>query len=75
MQRKIKTLFLTGFLLITPVLFTGWYDKEFEWSKNLEIYHSLIRELELCYVDETDPGKMIRTSIDQMLRTLDPYTV
>ncbi len=75
MKRKIKTLFLTGFLLITPVLFSGWYDKEFEWSKNLEIYHSLIRELELCYVDETDPGKMIRTSIDQMLRTLDPYTV
>jgi len=75
MKRKIKTLFLTGFLLITPFLFSGWYDKEFEWSKNLEIYHSLIRELELCYVDETDPGKMIRTSIDQMLRTLDPYTV
>jgi len=60
---------------LAPALFTGWYDKEFEWSKNLEIYHSMVRELEMYYVDETDPGKLIRTSIDKMLQTLDPYTV
>jgi len=75
MKKTGKILFATLLFLMMPVLFSGWYDKEFEWSKNLEIYHSLVRELELYYVDETDPGKLIRTSIDQMLRTLDPYTV
>lgn len=66
---------LTGLLLVSPALFTNSYDKEFEWSKNLEILHSLLRELELYYVDETDPAKMIKTGIDQIMRTLDPYTV
>lgn len=75
MKRNFKTLIATGALLLAPALFTGWYDKEFEWSKNLEIYHSMVRELEMYYVDETDPGKLIRTSIDKMLQTLDPYTV
>jgi carboxyl-terminal processing protease len=75
MKRNLKIIAATLMLLAAPGLFTSWYDKEFEWSKNLEIYHSLIRELEMYYVDETDPGKMIKTSIDQMLRTLDPYTV
>lgn len=75
MKRTYKTLIATIALLLAPALFTGWYDKEFEWSKNLEIYHSMVRELEMYYVDETDPGKLIRTSIDKMLQTLDPYTV
>lgn len=68
-------MFLTGLLLVSPVLFTNSYDKEFEWSKNLEIFHSLVSELELYYVDETDPAKLIRTGIDQIMKSLDPYTV
>ena len=62
-------------LLATPVIFTGFQDKDFELVKNLNIYHTLMRELNLFYVDETDPGEMVKTSIDGMLRTLDPYTV
>ncbi len=75
MKRIIRSLLLTGALLAAPVLFTSSYDKEFEWSKNLEIFHSLIREVELYYVDETDPAKLIKTGIDQIMRSLDPYTV
>jgi carboxyl-terminal processing protease len=75
MRKIIKSLVLTGLLLISPVLFTSSYDKEFEWSKNLDIFHSLLRELEMYYVDETDPAKMIKTGIDQIMKTLDPYTV
>jgi len=62
-------------ILILPLLFTGFQDKDFELVKNLDIYHTLMRELNLFYVDETDPGEMVKTSIDGMLRTLDPYTV
>lgn len=75
MKKIVKSLFLTSLLLVSPILFTSWYDKEFEWSKNLDIFHSLIRELELYYVDETDPAKLIKTGIDQIMKTLDPYTV
>ncbi len=50
-------------------------DKNFEISKNLDIFYSLIRELNLFYVDDIKPEKIIRTGIDDMLETLDPYTV
>jgi carboxyl-terminal processing protease len=75
MKKIVRSLFLTGLLLVSPILFTSSYDKEFEWSKNLDIFHSLLRELELYYVDETDPAKLIKTGIDQIMKTLDPYTV
>ncbi len=75
MNKKIRTTILALILLTAPVIFYGNYDKEFEWSKNLDIYQSLLRELDLFYVDETDPGKLIKTGIDQTLKTLDPYTV
>lgn len=50
-------------------------DDYFEISKNLEIFTSVYRELNLFYVDETKPGELMKTSIDAMLRSLDPYTV
>lgn len=49
-------------------------NKNFEISKNLDIYFSLFRELNAFYVDEVDPGKLVKTSIDEMLMSLDPYT-
>lgn len=49
-------------------------QKNFEIAKNLDIYHTLFRELNMFYVDEVDPNKLIKTSIDEMLSSLDPYT-
>jgi carboxyl-terminal processing protease len=49
-------------------------DKNFQIAKNLDIYYTLFRELNLFYVDEVDPNKMVKTSIDKMLESLDPYT-
>ncbi len=49
-------------------------DNRFEISKNLDIYNAIIKELEMFYVDSLDVEKTVRTSIDAMLRTLDPYT-
>jgi carboxyl-terminal processing protease len=49
-------------------------QRNFEIAKNLEIYYSLFRELNLFYVDEVNPGELVRTSIDEMLQSLDPYT-
>lgn len=49
-------------------------EKNFEVAKNLDIYYTLFRELNLFYVDEVNPNKLVKTSIDQMLESLDPYT-
>ncbi len=50
-------------------------DRLFEIARNLDIYATLFKELNAYYVDEVNPNKLIKTSIDGMLRTLDPYTV
>lgn len=49
-------------------------DEYFEVSKQLDIFSTLYREVNLYYVDRTDPGKLMKTGIDAMLETLDPYT-
>ncbi|MEI8279406.1 MAG: S41 family peptidase [Bacteroidota bacterium] len=49
-------------------------DSYFEISKNLDIYATLIKELNSKYVDPIEPGKMVKTGIDAMLEELDPYT-
>lgn len=46
----------------------------FELSKNLDIFTTLFREVNIYYVDETKPGEMIEKAIDSMLEDLDPYT-
>jgi len=73
-RRKVT---LTGGMLIFVSLFILAFSEsnDFKLVKNIEIYTSLFRELNLYYVDETDPEKLITTSIDEMLKTLDPYTV
>jgi carboxyl-terminal processing protease len=50
-------------------------DVDFEIVKNLDIYYSLFREMNVYYVDEIKPSEIIKKSIDAMLSTLDPYTV
>lgn len=53
---------------------TGFVDNYFEVSKNLDIFASLYKELNIYYVDETKPGDLMKKGIDSMLESLDPYT-
>ncbi|MFN5296574.1 MAG: S41 family peptidase, partial [Flavobacteriales bacterium] len=50
-------------------------DEFFEISKNMEIFTSVYKELNIYYVDGTKPGALMKTGIDAMLKSLDPYTV
>lgn len=52
-------------------------DRLFEIARNLDIYATLFKELNAYYVDEINPNQLIKTSIDNMLRSLDPtrYTM
>lgn len=49
-------------------------DRFFEIARNLDIYATLFKELNLYYVDEINPNRMVKNSIDAMLKNLDPYT-
>ncbi len=49
-------------------------QRYFDINKNIEIFNSVVREMDMFYVDSLDINKTIRTGIDNMLGTLDPYT-
>lgn len=49
-------------------------SKNFEMNKNLDIFYGIVRELDQFYVDSIKPDKLIKSGIDAMLSTLDPYT-
>ena len=50
-------------------------QRSFRISKNLTIFNSVFRELDMFYVDTLSYDKMMKSSIDNMLEKLDPYTV
>ena len=71
MSKKVKIFIISVVVLISSFSFT---DSYFEIAKNLDIFTTVYRELNNYYVDETDPGKLMKTAIDKMLKSLDPYT-
>lgn len=50
-------------------------DKYFEILKNLDIFATMYKEVNANYVDDLNPNTLMRTGIDAMLNSLDPYTV
>lgn len=71
MKNKI-TLF---FCLISVCLNVFSNNRHFELSKNLDIFNSLYKSLNIHYVDTIPLNKMVKAGIDGMLRNIDPYTV
>lgn len=66
--------------LILSVIIMGWIgtafiDQDFEIAKQIDIFASVLRELNANYVDEINPGDLVNEAIDAMLESLDPYTV
>ncbi len=74
-----KRLFFTmlGIIALSGATFILSANKspDFELVKHLDVFSSLIKELNLYYVDEIDAGKSVKTAIDKMLEEMDPYTV
>jgi carboxyl-terminal processing protease len=54
--------------------FTSENDRYFEILKNMEIYSNVYKELNANYVDDIDPGEIMKIGIDAMTNALDPYT-
>jgi len=63
-------------LLLVSLAFVGlsFSEKTTSVAKHLEILFNLFREVQIFYVDDTNPEKLINTGINAMLEELDPYT-
>ncbi|MCB0487470.1 MAG: S41 family peptidase [Cyclobacteriaceae bacterium] len=73
MRKKFIALSIVT-LSLFALSFTPPAERYFEIAKNLDIFASLFKEVNALYVDEVNPNKLIRTGIDAMLESLDPYT-
>lgn len=80
-MKKIRTgrIIIVLSLLLIAGISTGFLvnqeTRDFRIGKNLDIFFTLFRELNTFYVDEIDPDKVLKAGMDNMLKTLDPYTV
>ena len=73
---KAAIVFSIVFVAAISVAFLATQEsRDFRIGKNLDIFFSLFRELNTFYVDDINPDKIIKTGIDNMLKTLDPYTI
>ncbi len=73
-SRKAKLWILVVTIIGSAVISYSFVDNYFEISKNLDIFATLFKELNSHYVDETNPGELMKKGIDEMLESLDPYT-
>lgn len=73
MKKKFFWLF-SLITIITALSFTKPAERYFEIAKNLDIFATLFKEVNALYVEEVNPNKLVRTGIDAMLGSLDPYT-
>jgi carboxyl-terminal processing protease len=73
-MKKSLYILLSIATLMVCLSFTKPAERYFEIAKNLDIFATLFKEVNALYVDEVNPNQLIRTGIDAMLASLDPYT-
>lgn len=71
--KKIIIAAITLFIGVALLSFKG-DDRNFKIAKNLDLFNSIFKELDLFYVDTIDAEKMIQNGINGMLALTDPYT-
>lgn len=75
MTKRIFSKIGLAFIAILSLLFSLAYTPDyFEISKQLDIFTNVFRQVNLYYVDETEPGELMDEAIVSMLSSLDPYT-
>ena len=71
----MKKLYILVFFLFVSSLAPLSAQNDFEIAKNVDIFITVLRELNAKYADEIVPGDLTETAINAMLESLDPYTV
>lgn len=74
LKKPIVFIPLVLILFLGTLAFQVKNDKLFALAKNIDIFATLVRELDSYYVDEIDPDKLVTIGINAMLEELDPYT-
>lgn len=72
LKRTLISFLFAGFIL-TSVYSNG--NKTFRINKNLTVFNSVLRELDMYYADTLNYDKLLKSAIDNLLAELDPYTV
>src|ERR1700740_2236868 len=72
--KKYKRSLFTGGILALALATFSFRDDLFQISKNLDVFASVYKEVNINYVDDINSAKMIKTGVDAMLDGLDPYT-
>lgn len=71
----MKKLILFFTIILGTLLPTTQAQNDFEIAKNVDIFVSILKELNAKYADEISPGDLVKSAIDGMLNSLDPYSV
>ncbi len=71
----MKNLTILILISLSAIIMSSFVSNYFEISKNLEIFNNIYRELEKSYVENITPGELMEETIDNMLKTLDPWTI
>ncbi|WP_430467122.1 S41 family peptidase [Winogradskyella ouciana] len=75
MKRILKNKIIIPALAVVIFFSTTAFKNDFfEIAKQIEIFTTMFKELNMNYVDETNPGELMDTAIKSMLDDLDPYT-
>lgn len=75
MKKILKKRILVPVIAISFLLVGSSFKSDFfEIAKQIEIFTTLFKELNMNYVDETNPAELMDTAIKNMLEGLDPYT-
>ena len=74
MKRSLILLALAGFFFASVPAASA-QSKSFSMAKWVEVYNSILKELNRSYVDSLEVGRIQRAAIDAMLSSLDPYTL
>ena len=72
--KKYRKQFIFGGTLVLALITFSFTDDLFQISKNLDVFASVYKEVNINYVDDINSAKMIKTGVDAMLDGLDPYT-
>ncbi|RYZ99210.1 MAG: S41 family peptidase [Sphingobacteriaceae bacterium] len=73
-KRRYKVQLFCAALIAVAITSWGFKDDLFQISKNLDVFASLYKEVNINYVDDINSAKMVKTGVDAMLSGLDPYT-
>lgn len=72
--KKSRIILVSSSFVLLAFGLLSFNNTDFKIAQNLEIFFNVFREVNALYVDETDPEKLIESSINGMLESLDPYT-